>query len=79
MDFSCLHVRQTQIDQINYEVQTEWKEKEGRQLCSRCRNWGNRLSVHITTPAEYIVYEELRKYGLRTEGSEVDSWKWKSI
>jgi hypothetical protein len=37
MDFSCRHVRQTQTDQINYEVQTEWNKKEQRQLCRRCK------------------------------------------
>jgi len=69
MDFACRHVGQTQIYQINYEVQTELYKKEGRQLGSRCRKWGNKWPVHITTPAECIDYEVLRKYGLRTEGS----------
>jgi hypothetical protein len=26
MDFSRRHFRQTQIDQINYDVQTEWNK-----------------------------------------------------
>lgn len=32
MDFACRHIRQTQIDQIKYEVQTELNKKEGRQF-----------------------------------------------
>ena len=34
------------------------------------------VSLH---PLNVGFNEELRKYGLQSKGSQVDSWKWKSI
>lgn len=53
--------------------------KKGHSCVADAETGENKRPVHITTPAECIFYEEPRKYGLRTEGSQVDSWKRKSI
>jgi len=44
MDFACRHVRQTQIDQINNEVQTELNKKEGRQCVQQMQKLGQQTA-----------------------------------